>query len=207
MSEQAKHTVQHSIFVSVSIFKSSIFRVNLQPFTIIHNRNFGSCCLCSSSLFDVIILQRKMAPLASLFVLFLSYLCQSNALHVTPWTAEAKAVAFFPRGGGAIGFGRKGRKTLPNSKEAITDATKDVTSIPESEKDAMDVDETEDSAFDLQEVSKQLHREEVAEIQKSQQFLQKQQRRRELDKSWLDKGITGFIEFFENLFSWKVIEV
>ena len=61
--------------------------------------------------------------------------------------------------------------------------------------------------FDLEEVNKKLVREEVNEIRKSQEFLQKQRRRRELDKTWLDRGITGFIEFFENLFSWKVIDV
>lgn len=61
--------------------------------------------------------------------------------------------------------------------------------------------------FDRSAVSKKLHDEEVDEIKKSQRFLLKQQRRRMLDKTWLDRGITSIIEFFENVFRWEVIDV
>ena len=44
----------------------------------------------------------------------------------------------------------------------------------------------------------------VAEIRKEQSFLEKQRKRREMDKTWLDKGITAFVEFFENIFRWEV---
>ena len=68
-------------------------------------------------------------------------------------------------------------------------------------------DDEKSPQFDRQAVSKQLHTEKVNEIKKSQQFLIKQQKRRDLDKTWLDKGITSIIEFFENMFRWEVIDV
>mmetsp|Transcript_3591 Transcript_3591/g.7936 ORF Transcript_3591/g.7936 Transcript_3591/m.7936 type:complete len:152 (+) Transcript_3591:82-537(+) len=141
-------------------------------------------------------------PFASLFLLLLStILCQSHALPAS-WASEAKSVAFFPRGG-AIGR-RRGQKKVSIPKE-VPDATVDTTSLSESEEDVTESNTT--PSFDREEASKQLHKEEVAEIKKSQQFLEKQRQRRELDNSWMDKGITAVIEFFENLFSWKVIEV
>ena len=68
-------------------------------------------------------------------------------------------------------------------------------------------DPGEDTPFDLEATNKKVLIEEIQDIKESQQLIQKQKRRRELDKSWLDMGITRFIEFFENLFSWKVIDV
>ncbi|KAL7461007.1 hypothetical protein ACHAXS_001445 [Conticribra weissflogii] len=47
---------------------------------------------------------------------------------------------------------------------------------------------------------------EILEIRKEQSFLEKQRLRRELDKTWLDKSITAFIEFFENIFRWEVTD-
>jgi hypothetical protein len=67
--------------------------------------------------------------------------------------------------------------------------------------------ETMKDTFDREAVTKRLHKEAVAETKKAQVFLKKQQRRREMDKTWLDKGITSVIEFFENLFRWEVIDV
>ncbi|KAL7523990.1 hypothetical protein ACHAXR_000391 [Thalassiosira sp. AJA248-18] len=141
-----------------------------------------------------------MNPLASLILLLVPCLCQSVS---SPWATEATTVAFIPRGGGAIG----GRRTGHAKKTAVEEVA---SPLSDFEGNATDVNESEDddaAPFDLQEVSKQLHREEIEEIKASQQFLQKQQRRRELDTTWLDKGITSFIEFFENLFRWEVIEV
>lgn len=140
-----------------------------------------------------------MTTFASLILLILPLLCQSIGLAAS-W--DPRAVAFIPRGG-AIG-GRKGRsKVVPSSNKEDPNAA----ALPaESEEDIADGNDTGDS-FDLQEVSTRIHKEEVAEIKKTQQFLQKQQRRRELDLTFLDKGITAFIEFFENLFRWEVIEV
>ena len=87
------------------------------------------------------------------------------------------------------------------------------TNTEESSTSDADVDETLSSDEDdatAQEVTtspfQRAYQEEADEIKKSQQFIQKQQRRRELDKTWLDKGITAVIEFFENIFRWEVIE-
>mmetsp|Transcript_28250 Transcript_28250/g.51478 ORF Transcript_28250/g.51478 Transcript_28250/m.51478 type:complete len:150 (-) Transcript_28250:274-723(-) len=149
-----------------------------------------------------------MNPLTSLFALFLTYLCQSNALPATCTDGARSAVAFVPRGGAAAIGRRRGRS---KSKDVTDDKSEDETStIPEMEGDGeavIESGEESSSSFDIKEVSKQLHEEEVAEIKQSQQFLKKQQKRRELDKTFLDKGITAFIEFFENLFSWKIIDV
>ena len=145
-----------------------------------------------------------MNSLAALFLLILPCLCQANALPGS-WPG-ANAVAFIPRGG-AIGGGRKGRTKAIPPQEKLDNT--DSISSPESEDDNSDGDDgdsEESTPFDLEEVSKQLQKEEVAEIKKSQKFLQKQQQRRDLDKTWLDKGITGVIEFFENLFRWEVID-
>jgi hypothetical protein len=116
----------------------------------------------------------------------------------------AKAGAFFPPRGG--GMNRKSRvsPTKENPADAI-DAT-----APAESKDCVPSDDDAGEsapAFDRQAVSRQFHAEKVDEIKKSQQFLRKQQGRRELDTTWLDKGITAVIEFFENLFRWEVIDV
>mmetsp|Transcript_20188 Transcript_20188/g.32724 ORF Transcript_20188/g.32724 Transcript_20188/m.32724 type:complete len:150 (+) Transcript_20188:86-535(+) len=149
-----------------------------------------------------------MNSLASLFAVFLTFLFQSNALPATCTDGARSAVAFVPRGGAAAIGRRRGRS---KSKDITEDKSEDENStIPEMEGDGeagIESEEEFSSSFDIEEVSKQLREEEVAEIKQSQQFLKKQQQRRELDKTFLDKGITAFIEFFENLFSWKVIDV
>eukprot|EP01083_Nonionella_stella_P009407 27135_1 len=139
-----------------------------------------------------------MAPLAPYLLLLLTCICQSIPLPFSSATRATKAsIAFCPRGGSS-GY----------SKEVINTSSG---AVPLSDSgEIMEYDDEEDAVtppFDLEGVSKQLHKEEVAEIKKSQDFLLKQQRRRDLDKTWLDKGITAFIEFFENIFRWEVIEV
>ena len=78
------------------------------------------------------------------------------------------------------------------------------------ESSTFDEDVDDNDATTAQEVTtspfQRAYQEEANEIKKSQQFIQKQQRRRELDKTWLDKGITAVIEFFENIFRWEVID-
>lgn len=158
----------------------------------------------------------KMTPLASLvFLLLLPCICQSNALPAAWLSGDGasikhNAVAFFPRGGG-IGRGRRRRKGRSKTPAPVDIADDDSNEEAPAEEDAAAAvaagEEGSSSSFDLEEASKKVYQEEVAEIKESQQFLQKQQRRRELDKTWLDKGITAFIEFFENLFRWKVIDV
>ncbi|KAL3774082.1 hypothetical protein ACHAW5_009544 [Stephanodiscus triporus] len=145
-----------------------------------------------------------MSPFCFVFLLLLPFLCESNVMMYSR-TAEARASPLFPPRGG--GIRRKSR--VPPAKETAADVV-DASAPAESENCVVDDDEAEEPVmpqFDRQAVSKQLLAEEVNEIKKSQQFLQKQQRRRELDKTWLDKGITAVIEFFENLFRWEVIEV
>ena len=116
-------------------------------------------------------------------------------------TPTAKNIAFLPRGGGAIGF-RKGKSTtkqepVSNTEEKELPVEEDTDEeIPSSD----EAEETPISPF------QKAYQEEVSEIKKSQEFLQMQQRRRELDKTWLDKGITAVIEFFENIFRWEVID-
>lgn len=126
------------------------------------------------------------------FLILLSpHLCSSHVL-----ISEAKSsIAFSPRGGG-------GRKK--SSRVKVDTPTK-------IDENIFNDDDEDDSIlephFDRQAVSKQLHTEKMNEIKMSQQFLIKQQKRRDLDKTWLDKGITSIIEFFENLFRWEVIDV
>lgn len=108
-------------------------------------------------------------------------------------------VAFVPRGGA---IGRRGKVTVTN------DST-DIASI--SDADTVDTsanngEETTSESFNLEQVSKQLKQEEIENIKKDQQFLKKQQQRREMDKTWLDKGITAVVEFFENVFRWEVLD-
>eukprot|EP01082_Thalassiosira_pseudonana_P004560 g4021.t1 g4021 contig15:169634-169903(+) len=67
-------------------------------------------------------------------------------------------------------------------------------------------EETTSESFNLEQLSKQLKQEEIENIKKDQQFLKKQQQRREMDKTWLDKGITAVVEFFENVFRWEVLD-
>lgn len=148
----------------------------------------------------------RMSPFCFVLLLLLPFLCESNVM-MSSRTAEARASPLFqPRGGG---IRRKSRVSPTKENSADAAAAVDASAPAESEDCVVDDDEAESvmPPFDRQAVSKQLLAEEVNEIKKSQQFLQKQQRRRELDKTWLDKGITAVIEFFENLFRWEVIEV
>ncbi len=126
------------------------------------------------------------------------------------WSLTPAAnIAFLPRGGGAISF-RKGTST--NTQEPVSNASggtneeeeqpveEDTDEEISSSDEAKSSDETPVSPF------QKAYQEEVSEIKKSQQFLQMQQRRRELDNTWLDKGITAVIELFENIFRWEVID-
>ena len=140
-----------------------------------------------------------------LFLLILSCICQqSYALFASSPAVLTgdKGVSFslsLPRGGG-LGFGRR-KGTPPAPVESSPDTAIDT---DESEEDNTDEDLP---PFDIEEANTKIYKEEVEEIKQSQQLIQKQRRRRELDTSWLDKGITAIIEFFENLFSWEVIDV
>ena len=133
-----------------------------------------------------------------LYVLFSPFVRQSAE-------ARSTAPAFFPRGGGPESFRQRGRKRSPTSKEVPTGSDSDV--VAESIDGDAHGNETMKDTFDREAVTKRLHKEAVAETKKAQVFLKKQQRRREMDKTWLDKGITSVIEFFENLFRWEVIDV
>ncbi|KAL3827515.1 hypothetical protein ACHAXA_003784 [Cyclostephanos tholiformis] len=101
-----------------------------------------------------------------------------------------------------------------SNENAADDAIEDV-AVPAGEENENiehddDNDVQKDSVvppFDRRAVSRKLLDEEFDEIKKSQRFLQMQQRRRMLDKTWLDRGITSVIEFFENVFRWEVIDV
>jgi hypothetical protein len=117
--------------------------------------------------------------------------------------SEAKSsVAFSPRGGGG---GRKKSSQVSSFAPAKVEAPAKIEDTILNDDD--DDESISEPQFDRQAVSKKLHTEKVNEIKKSQQFLIKQQKRRDLDKTWLDKGITSIIEFFENLFRWEIIDV
>ena len=132
-----------------------------------------------------------------LFLLLLSCICQqSYALFAASSTKGVSLAVTFPPRGGGLGFGRRNGPP-PEEDTAIIDTD-------ESEEDNTDEDLP---PFDIEEANTKIYKEEVEEIKQSQQLIQKQRRRRELDTSWLDKGITAIIEFFENLFSWEVIDV
>ena len=135
----------------------------------------------------------NMAPYHPLILLILSSICYSSSAWLTSPTANE--CTSFPRGGGY----RKNK--VSTSISTIED---DV--VVESDEDDSS-DTGEDAPFDLEATNKKVLIEEIQDIKESQQLIQKQKRRRELDSSLLDKGITRFIEFFENLFSWKVIDV
>jgi len=130
-----------------------------------------------------------MAPLYPLILLILSHICYSSAW-TTPAANECTSI---PRGGGIF---RKNKVSTIEDNDATVESDEDDSSDP-----------GEDTPFDLEATNKKVLIEEIQDIKESQQLIQKQKRRRELDKSWLDMGITRFIEFFENLFSWKVIDV
>ena len=66
---------------------------------------------------------------------------------------------------------------------------------------------TQDSMEEITNLSNRLKIEEIQKVKKAQEFLKKQERRRQMDKTWLDRGITATIEFFENIFRWEVIDV
>ena len=122
----------------------------------------------------------------------------------------ANYVAFMPRGG-AIGF-RKGKsaaaKAPVNNDSLEINEDEQQMSEEEGADEELSSDETDSNSSDETTVSpfQKAYQEEVSEIKKSQEFLKKQQRRRELDKTWLDKGITAVIELFENIFRWEVID-
>ena len=120
-------------------------------------------------------------------------------------------VAFMPRGG-AIGF-RKGKSTAAQASVNNDSLEIDREEQQTAEEDAdeeLSSDETDSKSSDETTATvspfQKAYQEEVSEIKKSQEFLKKQQRRRELDETWLDKGITAVIELFENIFRWEVID-
>jgi len=124
------------------------------------------------------------------------------------WSLALSAnIAFLPRGGGggAISF-RKGKSTK-TPQEPVATTWGEEQSVEEDTDEEISSDEA-DSSDDTPPVSafQKAYQEEVSEIKKSQEFLQMQQRRREMDKTWLDKGITSVIELFENIFRWEVID-
>ena len=127
-----------------------------------------------------------MAPFYHLILLILS----CTIFYSSAWSATNECT-LFPRGGG-----------IRKNKVSISTSNNDAV---ESDEDSSDTGE--DTPFDLEATNKKVLIEEIQDIKESQQLILKQKRRRELDKSLLDKGITRFIEFFENLFSWKVIDV
>ena len=132
-------------------------------------------------------------PYHPLIILILSTICySSSAWFATP--AANECTSFIPRGGG-----------IRKNKVSTSISTIEEVVVVELDEDSSDTEE--DSPFDLEATNKKILIEEIQDIKESQQLIQKQKRRRELDKSLLDKGITRFIEFFENLFSWKVIDV
>jgi hypothetical protein len=73
--------------------------------------------------------------------------------------------------------------------------------------DTTPINNTATNTTDIDELSKRLKIQEIQKVRKAQQFLKKQQRRREMDKTWLDKCITGTIEFVENVCRWEIIDV
>mmetsp|Transcript_15591 Transcript_15591/g.23581 ORF Transcript_15591/g.23581 Transcript_15591/m.23581 type:complete len:158 (-) Transcript_15591:3068-3541(-) len=120
------------------------------------------------------------------------------------WSLAPSAnIAFLPRGGGAISF-RKGKST--KTQEPVATASEEQ-SVEDDTDEEISSDEA-DSSDDTPPASpfQKAYQEEVSEIKKSQEFLRMQQRRREMDKTWLDKGITSVIELFENIFRWEVID-
>ncbi|KAL7446564.1 hypothetical protein ACHAXM_010246 [Skeletonema potamos] len=137
---------------------------------------------------------------AAVLLLLISAAATAAAESTTRWSLAPSNTAFLPRGGGAIGF-RKEKSTNTQEHIAEQDGGKEEQEV-DDEKTSLDEagSDTQVSPF------QRAYREEVSEIKKSQQFLQMQQRRRELDKTWLDKGITAVIELFENMFRWEVID-
>ena len=140
------------------------------------------------------------------------------------WSSACQSsVALLPRGGGAIltlcdaeqravGF-RRGKSANDRQQDHNDVATAGISTKESSTSDdgvdgTLSSDDNDDST--TQEVTtspfQRAYQEEADEIKKSQQFIQKQQLRRDLDKTWLDKGITAVIEFLENIFRWEVID-
>jgi hypothetical protein len=152
-----------------------------------------------------LIIRTTVAAAALLFLL------TSQPSAAAGWSSSAcqsSSLALIPRGGGAIGL-RRGKSANDRQQDHHDVATD--TNTEESSTSDVDIDETLSSnATTAQEVTtspfQRAYQEEADEIKKSQQFIQKQQLRRELDKTWLDKGITAVIEFFENIFRWEVID-
>ena len=159
-----------------------------------------------------------MAALLSYVLLLLSAVAAHQLLTTVAaeptnrgWSLAPTAnyVAFMPRGG-AIGF-RKGKSTAAQASvnnDSLEINEDEQQTAEEDVDEELSSDETDDNTSDETTVSpfQKAYQEEVSEIKKSQEFLKKQQRRRELDKTWLDKGITAVIELFENIFRWEVID-
>jgi hypothetical protein len=140
---------------------------------------------------------------AAAAVLILLVSVAAVAAESTPrWSLSPANTAFLPRGGGAIGF-RRGKST--NTQEPIAEKDDEEEDVDDDEETSLDEADS-DTPRVVVSPFQQAYEEEVSEIKKSQQFLQMQQRRRELDKTWLDKGITAVIELFENIFRWEVID-
>ncbi len=119
-------------------------------------------------------------------------------------TPAANNIAFLPRGGGAIGF-RKGKST--SAQEPVSNTEEEEQPVEEdTDEGILPSDEAESSDETPISPFQKAYQEEVSEIKKSQEFLQMQRRRRELDKTWLDNGITAVVELFENIFRWEVID-
>lgn len=132
---------------------------------------------------------------------------RSVAAEQTPrgWSlAPSVNIAFMPRGGGAISF-RKGKSTKTQEPVATTSEEQSVEKEDTDEEISSDEADSSDDTPPASPFQK-AYQEEVSEIKKSQEFLRMQQRRREMDKTWLDKGITSVIELFENIFRWEVID-
>ena len=117
---------------------------------------------------------------------------RSTAVVAASKLSIANNIAFLPRGGG-----RRGKSITPTQQEPENEI---IETDPEEDEQLSEEEQQELSPF------QKAYEEEVNEIKKSQEFLQMQQRRRELDKTWLDKGITAVIELFENIFRWEVID-
>ncbi|EJK70033.1 hypothetical protein THAOC_08647 [Thalassiosira oceanica] len=100
----------------------------------------------------------------------------------------ATVVTSFPRGGASRVEGEDTEDTGVDNDNTIDN-----------------VDDADDN-FDLEKESREIYAKEVEEIRAGQRFILKQQRRRELDKTWLDRGITAVVETIENIFRWTVTD-
>ena len=107
---------------------------------------------------------------------------------VAAFRVELDDVAAYGRGAVVASFPRGGASVEGEDTDGATD------------------DDNAEGTFDLEKESREIYAEEIEEIRAGQRFIQKQQRRRELDKTWLDRGITAVIETFEHIFRWTVTD-